>query len=204
VVSALVVAATALETPASAWRLGHERRWGFARQSTRGWALDRLKGLAVSLVLANAVALGFYAVVRSTSAWWIVAWVAAVAWSAVMAMLAPTILAPLFNRFHPLDDPWLVERAGELGRRVGVRVRQVLVMDASRRTTKHNAYFTGLGRTRRLVLWDTLVADCTPRQTLAVVAHELSHWRRRHGQRLLFAEAVVLGIGFAVLRLVLG
>ena len=77
------------------------------------------------------------------------AWAGAVALSVLLTVVAPAVLAPLFNRFRPLQDPWLVERAVEFGRRLGVRVRQVLVMDASRRTTKHNAYFTGLVRTKR-------------------------------------------------------
>jgi STE24 endopeptidase len=203
VVSALVVAATALEAAVSVIRLRHERRWGFARQTNRVWTLDRLKGLAVSLVLGNGLALGFYAVVWWTTSWWIVAWAASVAWSVAMAMLVPTLLAPLFNRFRPLDDAWLAERTAELGRRAGVRIRQVLVMDASRRTSKHNAYFTGLGRTKRVVLWDTLLNDVPPPAALAVVAHELSHWRHRHGLRMLAVGAVAGLAVFAVLQVVL-
>jgi len=203
VVSAVVVATAALETAWASWRLGYERRWGFARQTAGAWLLDRLKGLAISLIFANGLALGFYALVRSTPAWWLVAWAAAVGWSVAMATLAPTLLAPLFNRFRPLDDAWLAGRAVELGRQVGVRIRQVLVMDASRRTSKHNAYFTGLGRTKRVVLWDTLLADVPPSAALAVVAHELSHWRRRHGHRMLAVGAAVLLVAFGVLRLAL-
>jgi STE24 endopeptidase len=203
VVSAVVVAGALLGLPFGAWRLAYERRWGFSRQTTRGWAADRVKELALSLVLLNVAALGFFALVRATRLWWVYAWAGAVVLSVVLVAVAPAVLAPLFNKFRPLEDPWLSERAVELGRRVGVRIRQVLVMDASRRTAKHNAYFTGLGRTKRVVLWDTLLADYEPSATLAVVAHELGHWRRRHLQRMLALSAAVMLPGLYVLRLLL-
>jgi STE24 endopeptidase len=203
VVSAVVVAGALLGLPFGAWRLAYERRWGFSRQTTRGWAADRVKELALSLVLLNVAALGFFALVRATRLWWVYAWAGAVVLSVVLVAVAPAVLAPLFNKFRALEDPWLSERAVELGRRVGVRIRQVLVMDASRRTAKHNAYFTGLGRTKRVVLWDTLLADYEPSATLAVVAHELGHWRRRHLQRMLALNAAVMLPGLYVLHLLL-
>lgn len=200
VVSALIVAGLLLGLPFSAWRLAYERRWGFSRQTAAGWAADHLKELLVSLVLSDAAGLGFYALVRATPAWWVLGWVGAVVLSVVFVAIAPAVLAPLFNRFRPLDDPWLSEQAVALGRRVGVAIREVLVMDASRRTAKHNAYFTGLGRTKRVVLWDTLLADYEPEATLAVLAHELGHWRRRHLQRMLAMSAAIMLPGFAVLH----
>ena len=204
VVSAVVVAGALLGLPFGAWRLVYERRWGFSRQTAMGWAVDRVKELALSLVLLNAAALGFFALVRATPLWWVSAWAGAVVLSVVLVAVAPAVLAPLFNKFRPLEDPWLSERAVDLGRRVGVRIRQVLVMDASRRTAKHNAYFTGLGRTKRVVLWDTLLADYEPAATLAVVAHELGHWRRRHLHRMLALSAAVMLPGLYVLHLLLG
>jgi STE24 endopeptidase len=196
----LVVAASVLRLPAGAWRLGYERRWGFSRQTGGAWVADRLKELAISLVLTGCLAVAFWAVVRATRAWWFVAWAGAVVVSVLLTFVAPAMLAPLFNRFRPLEDPSLAERVVGLGHRLGVPIEQVLVMDASRRTTKHNAYFTGLGRTRRVVLWDTLLADFGPSQTLVVLAHELGHWRRRHLQRMLGLSAVVMLPGFLVLR----
>src|SRR5438309_2460578 len=204
VVSAVVVAGALLGLPFGAWRLAYERRWGFSHQTARGWAADRAKELALSLVLLNAAALGFFALVRATPGWWLFAWAGAVVLSVVLVAVAPTVLAPLFNRFRPLDDPWLSERAVELGRRLGVRIRQVLVMDASRRTAKHNAYFTGLGRTKRVVVWDTLLADYDRSATVVVLAHELGHWRRRHVQRLLVLTAAAMLPGFFVLHWLLG
>jgi STE24 endopeptidase len=200
VVSAIVVASTLLGVPFGVWRLAYERRWGFSHQTARTWAADRTKELLVVVVLTDAAALGFYGLVRATSSWWVFAWVAAVLLSVVLVALTPALLAPLFNKFRPLEDGWLLQRAVELGRRVGVRVREVLVMDASRRTARHNAYFTGLGRTKRVVIWDTLLADYEPAATLAVIAHELGHWRRRHLQRMLAVSAAAMLPGLYVLQ----
>lgn len=204
VVTALLVAGGLLGLPFGIWRLGHERRWGFSRQTWGGWALDQVKSLGVSLVLVNAAALGFYGLARASAAWWVLAWAGAVVLSVALVAVAPAVLAPLFNRFRPLDDAWLLERAVDLGRRAGVNIRQILVMDASRRTSKHNAYFTGLGRTKRVVVWDTLLADYDRSATLAVLAHELGHWRRRHLHRMLALSAAVMLPGFYLLHLALG
>jgi STE24 endopeptidase len=204
VVSGLILAASLLGLPFGLWRLGYERRWMFSRQSLGSWAADQAKGLVLSLVITNAAALGFWALVRRTPAWWLLAWAGAVAFTVLLTMAAPAVLAPLFNRFRPLEDPWLTQRAVELGRRLGVRIRQVLVMDASRRTAKHNAYFTGLGRTKRVVVWDTLLADYDRSATVVVLAHELGHWRRRHVQRLLALTAAAMLPGFFALHWLLG
>jgi STE24 endopeptidase len=98
----------------------------------------------------------------------------------VLSYIAPVILEPLFNRFRPLTDPELAASLRALAERAGVPVRRILVVDASRRTRKLNAYVSGLGRTRRIVLFDTLVADADPREARLIVAHELGHRRARH------------------------
>jgi len=199
----LILGATLIDLPFSAWRLAYERRWGFSRQTAGGWVADHGKGLAISLVLGGAVVLGGWSVVDATGWWWLWLWVAGSLLPALLVMVAPAVLAPLFNRFRELDDPELVAATQDLGRRLGVRIRQVLVMDASRRTAKHNAYFTGLGRTKRVVLWDTLIADYDRPATLAVLAHELGHWRRHHVRWLLAVTSAVLLPGLLALRLLL-
>jgi STE24 endopeptidase len=200
VVTALVLAATVLDLPFSAWRLAYERRWGFSHQSGAGWAVDRAKGAALSVVFAGALALGLWALVRNTADWWLWAWVALSVLSVLLVMVAPAVLAPLFNRFRPLEDQGLRSAALDLGRRLGVPISEVLVMDASRRTAKHNAYVTGLGRTTRVVVWDTLLADYEAPATIAVLAHELGHWRRHHVQRLLGISAAVMLPGLFALH----
>ncbi|HEY6030423.1 MAG TPA: M48 family metalloprotease, partial [Gaiellaceae bacterium] len=98
----------------------------------------------------------------------------------LLSFVAPVVLEPIFNRFRPLEDEQLAAELRELSVRAGVPVRDVLVADASRRTNRHNAYVSGLGRTRRVVVWDTLLRAADPRRIALVVAHELGHRRHRH------------------------
>jgi STE24 endopeptidase len=180
--TALLVTATLLvRLPLSVWRLRHERRWGFSTQSTAGWLADRAKGLAIAIVLTSIAFIGLVGAARAFPGWWpLVAAVGAAALVALLTFVAPIVLEPVFNRFRPLADERLADELRELAARAGVPVRDVLVADASRRTRKHNAYVSGLGRTRRVVLWDTLLEDVAEPELKVVVAHELAHRRFRH------------------------
>jgi STE24 endopeptidase len=168
--------------PASYWRgFVHEKAWGFSTQSARGWLADRLKGLATGVVITSAMIAGFVALARAFPR----AWPAIVAPGAAFVVLllsfvAPVVLEPIFNRFRPLADEALAQELRVLSVRAGVPIRDILVADASRRTRKENAYVAGLGRTRRVVLYDTLVARNDPAYVRLVVAHELGHRRKRH------------------------
>jgi STE24 endopeptidase len=194
---ALVVAVPAvLGLPLAFWR-GHlrERRWGFSTQSGWGWLADRLKSLAVTLVLTSGAVLGLAGLAQwLPRAWPLVAAPAAAVLVLVVGFAAPLVLEPLFNRFSPLRDEELADRLRALARRAGVPVRDVLVADASRRTRKVNAYVSGLGATRRVVLFDTLLGEADPRQVELVVAHELGHRRARH-----VAKGTLIGMLGAVL-----
>ncbi len=171
--------------PLAFWRgYLHERRWGFSTQGGRGWLADRVKGLGVALVLDGLLLLGLVAAARAFPG----AWPALAAPGAALAVLAvtfagPVLLEPIFNRFAPLADQGLAAELRALAERAGVPVREVLVADASRRTRKENAYVSGLGRTRRVVLYDTLLRRGDRALTRLVVAHELGHRRARHVAR---------------------
>ena len=190
---------TVLRLPLSFWR-GHvrERGWGFSTQTAGGWLLDRAKGFVVTAVLSALAVLAFVALARAVPG----AWPAAAAPGAALLVLAlgfagPIVLEPLFNRFRPLGDAALAGEMRALAERAGVPVRDVLVADASRRTRRENAYVSGLGRTRRIVLFDNLLEASEPRQIRLVVAHELGHRRARHVERgtllaMASAAAVVL------------
>jgi STE24 endopeptidase len=169
-------------TPLAFWRgYLHERRWGFSTQTIGGWASDRAKGVAIGIVLTALPMLGVIATARVFPSWWpLVAAAGATVLVFVLSFLAPVVLEPVFNRFSPLRDEGLARELRELAERAGVPVRDVLVADASRRTRKHNAYVSGLGKTRRVVLWDTLLERGEPGETRLVVAHELGHRRFRH------------------------
>ncbi|MGH2732067.1 MAG: M48 family metallopeptidase [Actinomycetota bacterium] len=200
VASGLTLASGALGLPFSAWRqLVHERRWGFNRQSPGGFLADAAKSVGLSLVFADVAVLGLWALMRTTRWWWLAGWVGAVILMVLLGFLAPVALAPIFNRFRPLGDAELVGPAEELSRRAGVRVSQFLVMDASRRTAKHNAYFSGLGRTKRVVLSDTLLKDFDRSSILVILAHELGHWRRRHVPLGIVGASALMLPGFLIL-----
>ena len=132
--------------------------------------------------MITAVALiGLVGSARAFSTWWpLVAALGGAALVLVLGLLAPVVLEPVFNRFRPLADEQLAGELRGLAERAGVPVRDVLVADASRRTLKHNAYVSGLGRTRRVVVWDTLLDEAEPAELRLVVAHELAHRRFRH------------------------
>jgi STE24 endopeptidase len=189
---AVVVAASALvRLPLSFWR-GYvwDRRWGFSTQGAWGWLGDRAKSVAVTLALTGGAVLGLVGLARwLPSAWPLVAAPAAALLVLLLGFAAPVVLEPLFNRFAPLADEELAGRLRALARRAGVPVRDVLVADASRRTRKVNAYVSGLGATRRVVLFDTLLGQADPRRIELVVAHELGHRRARH-----VAKATLLGM----------
>jgi STE24 endopeptidase len=181
----VVVVQSLVQTPLAFWRgYLHERKWGFSTQTPRSWTTDRLKGLAIGVVLTALPLLALFACVHVFPSWWpLVAGLGAALFVLVVGFIAPVVLEPVFNRFEPLGDHALADELRELADRAGVPVRDVLVADASRRTRKHNAYVSGLGRTRRVVLWDTLLARGEPGEIKVVVAHELGHRRYRHVAR---------------------
>ena len=168
--------------PLDLWRgLVRERRFGLSTQTLRGWLADWAKGEAIELVLAAAVWVAAVGLARAFPRWWPLPAAAALAlFVLLMSFVAPVVLEPLFNRFRPLEDERLAGELRALAERAGVPVRDVLVADASRRTTRTNAYVSGLGPTRRVVVWDTLLADASEPELKLIVAHELGHRRDRH------------------------
>ncbi|HLX21471.1 MAG TPA: M48 family metallopeptidase, partial [Gaiellaceae bacterium] len=179
---AVTAAAGVATLPLDLWRgLFRERRFGLSRQTLRGWLADRAKGEAVEIALAAAAWTAAVALGRALPRWWPVPAAAGLAvFVLVMSFVSPLVLEPLFNRFAPLADERLAAGLRALADRAGVPVRDVLVADASRRTTRTNAYVSGLGPTRRVVVWDTLLADVSEPELRLVIAHELGHRRARH------------------------
>jgi STE24 endopeptidase len=199
---ALVLGVSALvRLPLACWRgWVYERRWGFSTQTLRAWLWDRVKGLVLGVALVGAGLVLLIGSVRAWPGWWpVVAAPGAAVFALVLSLLAPLLFERLFNRFWPLADASLAAELRELSERAGVPVRTMLVADASRRTRKSNAYVSGIGPTRRLVLFDTLLED-TPRPELrGVVAHELGHRRYRHVA--IGTSLAMLGAATAVLVL---
>ena len=195
----LVALAALVRLPLRFWAgYAHEHAWGLSPQSLGGWAGDRAKALAVEMVIAVVAAVGLVAAARTFPGGWpVVAAVVAALAVLVLTWIAPVLLEPLFSRVRPLEDPELATELRALAERSGVTLRDVLVSDASKRTSRLNAYVSGLGRTRRLVLFDTLLARSTPKEVRLVVAHELGHQRERH-----LAKGVALGMAGTALFVV--
>jgi STE24 endopeptidase len=183
--------------------LAHERAvdFGLSTQGWGGWAWDAVKATAIGALLAAAGAALFLALMRRTPRrWWLGGAAAVVVIEVLFVWLAPVVLAPLFNRFEPLPEGRTRADVEALARRTGVEVGDVLVVDASRRTRGANAFVTGLGNTKRVVLYDTLLDRFTPEQTRLVVAHELGHVKNRDLLRGMLWVALVAPAGMYVVR----
>ena len=173
---ALVLLTSVVTLPFAAWRHRVTRDFGLSTQGWRGWAVDVLKGYAVSLVLGGLALAGFFAVVRATpDIWWVWAAVGAAALVVLLSFVLPVLIEPVFNKFTPMADSPLRADLFALAAADGVPIRDVLVADASRRTNAVNAYVSGFGATRRVVIYDTLLSRATEAEVRSVVAHELGH-----------------------------
>ena len=180
-----------------------EARYGFNRQTVGLWWADWLKNTLLSLIFSALVSAGALRLVQAAPhTWWL--WVSALisALGLLLTVLSPYLIEPLFYRMEPLDIEGLREGIRSLTERAGVHVGRVLKVDASRRSSHSNAYFTGLGRQKRVVLFDTLLSQMTEPQILAVLAHELGHWKKQHVLTRMIVMQVLL-VGFAYLAFLL-
>ena len=158
-----------------------EQRFDFNRTTLRLWLVDMAKGAAVgALIGLPLAALILWIMGASGGLWWLYAWGAWVAFNLVLLVLYPTVIAPLFNKFEPLPDEALKARVQALMQRCGFAAKGLFVMDGSRRSAHANAYFTGLGASKRVVFFDTLLQRLTPVEVEAVLAHELGHFKHKH------------------------
>ena len=171
-----------IELPVSLYRtFVIEARFGFNRMTLAlffaDFAKQTLVGAALGLPLLFVV---LWLMARMGGLWWLYVWVAWAAFNLLVLALYPTLIAPIFNKFSPLDDASLRERIDALLARTGFRAKGLFVMDGSRRSSHGNAYFTGFGAAKRIVFFDTLLVRLAPPEIEAVLAHELGHFRRRH------------------------
>ncbi len=174
-----------------------EERFGFNTTTPRTWWLDRSKGLLLGLVLGYPLLVLVLKIVEWTGAWWwLWAWAAVLAFQLVIAVLAPVLILPLFNKFTPLPEGSLRERLVKLSERTRFRAGSIQLMDGSKRSRHSNAFFTGFGRFRKIVLFDTLIEQLTGPELEAVLAHEIGHYQKRHILKMLAASAVSSLAGF--------
>ncbi len=194
-----------LFVPFEVWSVfGIEERFGFNKMSFRLWLIDKVKGWLVSLLLLVPLLLVLFHLMDSAGRhWWVYAFIFITAFELLVLYIFPVWIAPLFNKFAPLEDRQLRDDILSLSRRLGFRLADVFVMDASRRSAHANAYFTGFGKHKRVVLFDTLCQILKKEEILAVLAHEIGHQKRRHLQKGLSVSLVLLAAGLWTLSVVL-
>jgi len=200
-IAAVALLLIACGLPFDLWRtFGIEARFGFNRTTPALFAVDLAKGLAISaLLMLPLVAALLWSVPKLGATWWLWAWGGWALFSLLLGWAWPRLIAPLFNRFHELEEGELRRAVEALARRCGFEPRGVRVMDGSRRSSHGNAYFTGLGRAKRIVFFDTLLQSLAPPEVQAVLAHELGHFRLRHvAWRIVWSLLAAFG-GFALL-----
>lgn len=172
-----------------------EKKYGFSTITIRTWLGDQAKSLLISGLLMGLLFSGFYLFINWLGSWWwLAAWGLVVSFSFLMIFLAPVVLMPLFNKFVPLEDHELRDKILELAKRADFPLAGVFQMDASKRSTHDNAFFTGMGKTRRIVFYDTMVKNYSHQELLSVMGHEIGHWKEKHVFKLILTVSVFSGI----------
>ncbi|MFW7380222.1 MAG: M48 family metallopeptidase [Oligoflexus sp.] len=181
-----------------------EEKHGFNRQTKKGFWIDRLKGLALTVVLGGLLLSAlFWVMDRTGSTWWVYAWALIFGFSLLTVWLYPTFLAPLFNKFTPVEEGELRDQIYELAKRVDFQADGISIMDASRRSAHGNAYFTGVFGKKKIVLFDTLVKSMSTTEITAVLAHELGHFKLHHIRWGLIRSFFSTGIIFFLIALLM-
>jgi STE24 endopeptidase len=201
VVASFVVVGALLEVPLSLWRtFGLEQRFGFNRMTLRLFIVDLLKqGALFAVIGIPLITLVLWTMIGSAALWWFWLWLIWLAFSVLMMWAYPAIIAPWFNKFRPLADEDLRRRIESLLQRNGFASQGIFVMDGSARSTHGNAYFTGMGASKRIVFFDTLIGELSHEEIEAVLAHELGHFKCRHIRKRIVLMATVFFAGCALL-----
>ena len=182
-----------------------EERFGFNKTTAKTFALDLLKGIVLAAVIGGpllAAVLWFFEITGSMA--WIYCWLAVTLFTLVLQFLAPVLIMPLFNKFTPLEDGELKEGITEYAARQNFAIQGIYTMDGSKRSTRLNAFFTGFGPFRRIVFFDTLVEKLHSQEIIAVLAHEMGHFKQKHILKMMGISVLQTGLMFFILSLFLG
>jgi STE24 endopeptidase len=182
-----------------------EEKFGFNKTTVRTFILDKIKGWLLSAIIGGglmAVIIWFY--LKTTDDFWLYAWALISAFSIFMSMFYSNLIVPLFNKQTPLEEGELRDEITEFSKKAGFRLKNIYVIDGSKRSTKANAYFTGLGYKKRIVLFDTLIQDLKKNEIVAVLAHEIGHYKKKHTLTGLIISFIHTGLILFVLSLFIG
>lgn len=182
-----------------------EAKFGFNQSSPRLWVTDKVKGLLLMFAIGFPLLWALLSLVRwAGPSWWLWGFALVFGFQLLMLVLYPKLILPLFNKLTPLPEGDLRTRLLALGDRTGFRAQAIQVMDGSKRSAHSNAFFTGFGRFRRIVLFDTLIAQLSPEELEAVLAHEIGHYRKGHIPKMLLISAAMMLAGFATIAWLAG
>ena len=182
-----------------------EERFGFNRTTPRTFFLDQVKGLVLALLLGGLLLAGILALFQYVGLCaWLYCWAAVITFSLAIQYIAPTWIMPLFNKFTPMESGELKEAILRYARSVNFPIKNVFVMDGSKRSSKSNAFFTGFGRNKRIALFDTLIRQQTVPEMIAVLAHEVGHYKKKHILQGTIISILYTGMIFFLLSLFLG
>ena len=200
-VLAFTLISSVLDLPFTLWRtFVLEEKFGFNKTTWALWLADTVKGSLLGLLIGlPLLALVLWLMGQAGSWWWLYAWGVLMGFQLLMLLIYPTWIAPLFNQFQPLQDEDLKARTTALMQQAGLQAQGFFVMDGSRRSSHANAYFTGLGKSKRVVFYDTLMDKLTPAELDAVLAHELGHFKHRHIAKRIVLFFISSLAGFALL-----
>jgi STE24 endopeptidase len=175
---------------------GIESRFGFNKTTLSLYFSDKLKGLILGIMIGGPFLYVVLWLMQATGEyWWIWAFVFIAMFQLLMIIIFPTFIAPWFNKFEPLPSGELRDRIMALAKQIGFKASGIFVMDGSKRSAHSNAYFTGIGKAKRIVLFDTLIEQMTIDQGLAVLAHEMGHYKMKHIRRMMLVQSVILFVG---------
>lgn len=198
-IAVIHVTSTIAGLPFGIWReLVYDKRWGFSKQTTKGFVVDELKSIPLVLVLYLLLFGPLFAVIRSVELWWLLGWAVFAVVQVTIGILFPIVVFPLFNKYTPLEDGDLRTEILDTARKAGADITEVLVEDSSKRDTRPNAYVAGIGKVRRVVLFDNMLRYPTP-AIVSVIAHEIGHWKLRHILRTIPMALVTTFVTFAAL-----
>ena len=210
VIFGLMFIAAILDLPFTLYRTFKiEQRFGFNRMTAAQFIKDLFMQTLLTLVLAVPLVAGILWLMRdvlnqnTSSLWWVYVWAVLLSFGLLVSWIYPTFIAPLFNKFMPLENKELRERITTLMARCGFASNGIFVMDGSKRSSHGNAYFTGLGKNKRIVFFDTLLETLEPDEVEAVLAHELGHFKHHHVRKGLILNAVITLLGLAILAWVI-
>lgn len=202
----LLLASDLINTPFELYHtFSIEERFGFNKTTVKTFILDKLKGWGLGAVIGGALfALIIFIYIKTTSLFWVYTWGVVTVFSVFMVMFYSSLIVPLFNKQTPLEDGELKDAINAFALKTGFKLDNIFVIDGSKRSTKANAYFTGLGKKKRVVLYDTLIQDLNTEELVAVLAHEIGHYKKKHIISSLILGTLQTGLMLFILSLFIG